>query len=267
MKIGHCTRERRPWPILLAGLLLAGCQTGHVPNPNDPNDVGALSPDTLRRNLGAVTDSLVARRASGELTTQQYRTLVAKAARELVQSVDTTSVKPDQAWEYAEVLRDAQQWKQAAAVLEVAVKYAKSTHDEDRRINDTLRLALVQANLGNIPQALATARSTFDARPKDSVPILISILLELTPAVRGKGHDLEVAKLLEDAISIHMHAEVNPNSAPGRDFLLARPYHIYHAWSLVVELDEAAGRPDLAAKARQKRAATGSSFAQNRIGA
>lgn len=252
---------------ILLCLGLMGCQSGHVPNPNDPADVGALSPDTLRRNLGAVTDSLTARRASGELNNTQYRELVAKAAKELLESVDPTSIKPAQAWQYGEVLKDAEQWKDAEAVLKVAVKYATSTHDEDRRINDTLRLAVVQANLGHVPDAIASARSTFDAKPQDSVPILISVLLELTPVARSKGHDLELAKLLEDAISIHMRTRVDPNSVPGRDFLIARPYHIYHAWSLVAELNHAAGRDDLAAKARQKRADSSTGFAPNQVGA
>jgi len=251
--------------ILCLGLM--GCQSGHVPNPNDPADVGALSPDTLRRNLAAVTDSLTMRRASGELDNAKYRELVAKAAKELLESVDPATIKPAQAWQYGEVLKDAEQWKDAENVLKVAVAYARSAHDEDRRINDSLRLAVVQANLGHVPDAIATARSTFDAKPQDSVPILISVLLELTPVARAKGHDLELAKLLEGAIAIHMRTRVDPNSDAGKDFLFARPYHIKHAWSIVAELDHAAGREDLAAKARQRRADNETGYAPNQVGA
>jgi len=248
-------------------LSLAGCQSGHIPNPNDPEDVGAVSPDTLRRNLGAVTDSLANRYASGELTGQEYRDYVTKAATELLAAADPDGIKPEQAWEYAEVLRDAKEWKEAEPVLRIAVKYAKTTHNEDRRINDSLRLAVAQANLGQVAEAIKTTRGTFDAQPKDSAPVLVAVLLEIVPAARGKGHDLELAKLLEDAVTVHMHAKVDPNSDAGRAFLMARPYHVSNAWGLASELYHSAGRDDLAAVARRKRAESGSAFAPNRVGA
>lgn len=246
---------------------MAGCQTGKVPNPNDPADVGAISADTLRRNLSAVTDSLANRRIKHEIDNQQYRDLVAKAANELVTAVDPNKIPPAQAWKYAEVLKDAEQWKEAEPVFQIAIKNAQDTKNEDRRVNDSLRLAVVLAHLGKYAEALKAARATFDTPPNQSAPILVSVLLELTPVVRGHGQDLELAKLLEDAISIHQRTKVDPNSDAGKAFLMARPFHIDHAWTEIQALDRAAGREDLAKAAQQKQDAMATSFAPNRVGA
>jgi hypothetical protein len=251
--------------VAFASLGMSGCQTGHVPNPNDPDDVGPLSPDTLRRNLSAVTDSLSTREAKKEFGHKAYQGYVAKAASELLESVDATTIKPEQAWEYGEVLRDAQQWADAEPVLELAVKYAVQTKNEDRRVNDSLRLAVVKAHLGKYAEAIKTARTVFNAPPKESAPILMGVYIDLASVAKGHHQDLELAKLLEDAIAIEVNTSVDPNSQPGRDFIFARPTHINRTWSLIEELDHAANRDDLAATARQKQADMAASFAPNRV--
>lgn len=228
--------------LLLLGLLVAGCgKSGHFPNPNDPADVGALSPDLLRRNYRNVTESLAERRANNKLTTEEYRALVAKAADEMLSAVNPDDVSPDQAWQYAEVLRDARQWDKAEKVLTVAVKFAKETRNADRFINDSLRLSVVQARQGKVKEAIATARTTLNASPRESAPILMAVLLELAPIARGKGHDYELANLLVAAIGKHMSTIVDPQSDAGKAFLMARPFHVRHAWYLASELFTASG--------------------------
>lgn len=256
----------RPFLLAVCAVSLlgaGGCQTATVPNPNDPTDVGALSPEIIRRNLRSITESLAERRAHGEFTTKRYRELVAKAASELLASVDVGSIEPSQAWEYGELLRDAQKWKEAEPVLKVAIEWAKETKNADRRVNDTLRLAVVQAHLGRIPEAIQTASLTLDATPKQSAPILMSTLLELTPVARGKGNDIELAHLLEKAIVKHTHTEVDPNTVPGRDFLAARPYHIRNAWTTIARLYHDAGKDDLAEEALRKSMAQTGAYSPN----
>jgi tetratricopeptide (TPR) repeat protein len=236
----------------LAVLAAAGCKSSTLPNPNDPADVGTVSAEAMRRNLRAVTDSLTVRFARHELSEAEYRRLVAKAAGELVESVDPNGVAPDQAWEYGEVLRDAHRWADAEKVLRMAVKYAVSTKNEDRRVNDVLRLARVIAEQGRVEEAVKTARTAFNADPGGSAPILLAVYLEIVPAARNRGQDLALAKLVEDAIAIHMRTRVDPNTDAGKAFLVARPYHVRNAWRLVSELYQAAGKPDRARESERK---------------
>jgi hypothetical protein len=248
----------RRFPLLFvvvsAALLDAGCKAAHIPNPNDPVDVGPLSPATVRRNLGAVTDSLQQRLLNGEIDRTKYRELVEKAAGEIVEEADSSDIPPAQAWEYGEVLRDAHQWKLAEPVLRTAVEYAKKTKNEDRRVNDSLRLATVLAREGKVDEAIKTAHSAFDAPPEDTAPILLGTYLELVPVARGKGHDLELGHLVEEAIGIHLRTKVDPATDSGRGFIAAKPYHVRKAWELAADLYAAAGRNELARHARDEAA-------------
>lgn len=239
--------------LLFLGLLIAGCgKSGHFPNPNDPADVGALSPDLLRSNYRSVTEALAERRANNKLSTEEYKALIAKAADEMLSAVDPNNVPPDQAWQYAEVLRDARQWDKAERVLTVAVKFAKETRNADRFVNDSLRLAVVRARQGKVQEAIETARTTLGASPRESAPILVAVLLELAPISRGKGQDYELAKLLVAAIGKHMATIVDPNTDAGKAFLMARPFHVRHAWYLASELYGASGHPKEADDALKK---------------
>ncbi|AIE85213.1 hypothetical protein [Fimbriimonas ginsengisoli] len=233
--------------------VLYGCRTGTLPNPNDPKDVGMLSPQVMRRNLASVTESLANRHARRELTDREYRDLVTKAANELLESVDPSNVAPAQAWEFGEVLRDGKRWPEAEKVLRTAVKYAVSTKNEDRRVNDTLRLARAIAEQGRTEEAIKTARTVFDASPVQSAPILLGVYLEIVPAVHEpKGHEVELAKLIEDAIAIHMRTLVDKGTEAGKLFLAARAHHVAAAWRVASALYDAGGRHDAAMKALEK---------------
>ena len=158
-------------------------------------------------------------------------------------------VEASKAWVAGDVLITAQHWDDAKLVLEAAVEWAKINKNEDRRVNDTLRLSRVLAELGKVPEAIKTAREAFNTRPEDMVPILYATSSEIVPAARGKGHDLDVAKLLEDAIAIDMKVRVDPNLSAGAQFLSARPFHIRKAWELDAEIYTGNNRPDLAGEA------------------
>ena len=230
--------------------MLAGCRGGQLPDPNDPRQ-GKLSADTINRQMRALNEGLAPRRFRGEITDEQWKELLARGAQELLQDTELDTVSPDEAWLYAEVLRTARQWKEAEPVLRVAVKHAKLTKNEDRRVNDSLRLAQALAEQGKVDEAIKVARSTFDVRPRDAVPVMMGTLYEIIPAARGKGKDVQLARLLQDAIAVHERAEVDPNTESGKLFLMARDRHIRQAWSTVVELYSDAGRPDLANQAME----------------
>lgn len=234
----------------LAAALLLGCQAAHIPNPNDPADVGMLSGEKLRNNYRSITDSFSERLGKNEINDGQFRALVAHAADDLSTGVDPSKVNPTEAWMYGEVLRNApHHLPEAEAVLKLAVKVARETKNEDRRVNDSLRLAQVEAREGKVAEAIADARSVFDARPTDTAPILPAVLYELAPVARGKGQDAALAKLLEDAAEIHAHTQVDTHSEPGRAFLIARHAHIRRAFQAAETLYRAAGDEGKAAAA------------------
>lgn len=239
--------------LILAGLVLTGCKTGVLKDPNDPADAGVLAPEILRRNLKGVSDMLNDRLAAGEIGPRRYQALIEDAAKELLAKVNIDRVDPAHAWEYVEVLRTAGRWEDVERFAKVAVKSAQKTQNADRLVNDTLRLAQAQAKLGRVKEAIATARSVYGAKPTDAAPILPATLYEIVPAGRGKGHDPELAKLLEDAIDCHMGTIVDVNSEAGKMFILARPTHIQRAWSWVITLYRNANQP-AEAEAAAKRA-------------
>lgn len=235
--------------ILLAATFLTGCKVGVPPDPNSPPPGTAMRGAELRRNLKGASDMLNERVSSGEIDEAKAAELLQSYAEELAQTLDLGKVPPDEAWEYAEVYLTARKWAEAEQVLKLAVKSANS---EDRRVNDTLRLARAQANQGRVEEAIATARTVFDAPPRETAPILPAVLFEIAPVARGKGHDLELAKLIEDAIKLHERTIVDPETEAGRMFMYARPSHIRNAWLLIEKLYEDAGRPDQARNARER---------------
>ncbi|MGV3618019.1 MAG: hypothetical protein ACO1SV_22060 [Fimbriimonas sp.] len=234
--------------LLAAFLLLGGCTTGHPPDPNDPKET-PLTAISVNKQMTALNEGLFMRWRRNDYDEEEYKRLLAKGAKEIISNVELDAMDPSEIWLYGDVLRTAQQWEAAEEVLRIAVRHAKLTKNEDRRVNDSLRLAQAQAHLGRVKDAIATTRSTFDVRPEDAVPVLMGTLYEIVPAARGKGKDVEVARLLEDAIAVHMRAKVDPDSDAGRAFIIARPNHIRKAWDGVIDLYRSAKRDDLAAEA------------------
>lgn len=237
------------WLVVVLGVL-AGCQTATLEDPNDTKTAGVLAPDVIRRQLKGTSDMLMERVAKGEISDDEFKQYIAKRANELLDDLPLDQVDPAKAWEYGEVLRTAQRWPQAKQALEIAVKEAeKSKGNEDRYINDLLRLAHAEAKLGQVKEAIATASRSLTATPNGSAPILPGVLLEIVPAARGKGHDPELAALLEKAIDKHMATVVDPKSEPGMMFIAARPHHVRNAWRTVIDLYVKANKDGEARKA------------------
>lgn len=226
---------------MLATFALAGCRLPPPPDPNDPNGDTVMQIDVLRRNLSWASQAVNERVAKGEITDEQGKELLAESAQRLLAGVKIDKINPVEAWEYGDVFRTAKDWKLAFAAYTVAVGQAEKSKNEDRRVNDTLRLAEAEANLGKLVEAVETARKTFNAKPQGKAPILLGVLYEIVPGGEGKGKDAELAKLLEEAISQHEAVVVNSESESGRAFLMARPHHLIKAWGKVVDLYRAAG--------------------------
>jgi hypothetical protein len=196
------------------------------PDPNDPTKNTLMAAEVLRRNLKVTSDAANMRVGKGEWGPRRAKRKVSEAAAEMVKHIQIEHIQPTEAWEYGEVLWTAKQWDKAADVLELAVKSAKT---EDRRINDTLRLAQCYVALEQLDRGLTLARTTFNAKPADSEPLIPSILLELVPLARNQGKNEELAKLLEDAIPIYARTEMKSGTQRHRDFLVAKPFLIKQA--------------------------------------
>jgi tetratricopeptide (TPR) repeat protein len=238
--------------LILAGLAFSavlGCQLPTLPDPNDPTNAGVMAPDILRRNLSGAADAFFDRVRRGEISEQEGKRMLAEYATGLLNDVRPEQVSPDRAWEYAEVLMTANRWKEARSMLEIAVKNPPT---EDRRVNDNLRLARCQAMLGDVKTAITTACSTFDAKPNDKAPILMAVYLEIAPAGEGKGEDLELGQLIDDAIEQGKQTTVDVNTEAGKNFAFALKFHIRAAYIKAAELYDRAGRADLAERDRSK---------------
>lgn len=238
------------WATCLALLCaMQGCQVITIPNPNERLPGTHVEPEVISRNMdevAAMLDLLVRR---GEITPELRDQRLQEFADEMLNDIAIDRVPPERAWVWGDAFRRAKRWTEAYQLYSKAVEAAEG---EDRRVNDRLRLAHAAAALGKVEEAIELARSTFDTPDEGAAPILMAVLYEIVPAGTGKGHDAALAKLLEDAIPHHMRVVVDPESVPGRTFLLARPAHVLRAWNQVARMYSEAGAVDEARSAVEK---------------
>jgi tetratricopeptide (TPR) repeat protein len=247
-------RTKLKWMLLLAiGAICFGCRLSSPPDPNDPKNA---PPDelakTLRKNLQTAADDLNQRVIARQMSDAERNRLLAEKAKELLAQGDPKHCAPKDAWIYADLMLTEKDYADAIPLLKTAVKYAESVKDDDRRVNDSFRLARAMAQLGQIEPALTLAQSIISSKPADPGPVLPSVLLQLAPLTEGKGHDEQLAKLLEEAIHEHLREKVDPTSDAGKMFLAAKPYHIHRAWDKIVILLYNSGHPDQAKAAQAK---------------
>lgn len=192
-----------------------------------------MQPDVLMKNLKWASDAANVRVANGEINEARARELVSEYAVGLTQHVKIEEIDLNRAWEYAEVFRTARIWNKAKPLFELAL--AKPVN-EDRRVNDSLHLAQALGQLGQVPEAIQRVRTIFDAAPQDRAPIMPALTLEVVPACMGKGHDEELAKLLEEALPLYDATVVDEKTEGGAAFKIAKPYHMRRAVRLIAEL-------------------------------
>ncbi len=219
--------------IVVAG----GCHSGFVPDPNVAPRGGAVRIESLYSTLEGYSYYLNQRQEKGQIGVPGYKQLLLDWSSKLSAQVQPDKVAPERAWMAAQIYRTAHKWPEAEKMFQAAVKWATETSNPDRRVNDLLRLAQVQAEQGKVTEAIACARKTFDAKPIEAAPILVSVLLELIPSAQGKKHDQELAELLEAAMQIEV--KVDAQSDAGKSFLRARPYHLNRAYMKARDLRSA----------------------------
>lgn len=217
----------------------------------------------LRRNLDYANKVLEHRAEVGEIAPEERKELLKRYAADLIEQIKVDRIPDAEAWEYGDIFKTAEVWDKAKIAYEKAIR---SPRNEDRRVNDTLRLALCEAHLGNVARAIELARSVFDVTETGKAPILPAVLLEIVPAGENKGQDEDLANLLWDAIKQHQMTVVDPKTEGGRAFVRAKPIHIRDAYRKVVQLFTRAGRHDEADHALREGLAVMQSFGHTRNG-
>lgn len=227
--------------FLLLGLvvvLLPGCRFGQLPNPNSIVVSDQYDGITLQKNVLSVSKMLSDRVMRGEIDSDTRTSVLHDYIKKQLTGFDVKKVGVDQAWRFADVYRQLGEWKTTQQLYQLAVENAP---DEDRRVNDTIRLAEADAKLGNVTKGISLVRSTFSANSGGKAPILLATLYEFTPAALGQGLDVEVALLIEDAIDQHLLTYVDPQTEHGKAFLSARRHHIEQAWQKVLGIIQEKG--------------------------
>lgn len=217
---------------LLALVLVAGCNRVAV-DPNDPKNSAQVSAEQLQLGMKNAYDRTRTMISTKQLTEEKADEIFKTYVQDMVKNLDVSKLVEEDMWRYGEIFRTAERWDLAVRALEIASRTAKN---EDRRVNDTLRYAQALAHNKQVTEAIAAARSTFTTNSENKAPILMAVYLEIVPAGRGQGQDLELAKLIRDAVKQHEAAKVDPESVPGRMFLIARPKHIRDATRLANDL-------------------------------
>ena len=183
--------------------------------------------------LKQATDALDVKVQKGQITDDQRMEKIREYSEELLKNVDQAQVPPNDLWQYAEILRISRRWPEAEEALLKAIKIPA---DEDRRIQDTLRLAQAEAHNGKYAQSIETAKKTFSAKDEDTAPILMAVLYEIAPVLKGHGVNTQLAELLSGAITCHSRTKVDLKTDEGRTFYSVRGYHIRKAEILIEQL-------------------------------
>ncbi|MEI8281895.1 MAG: hypothetical protein WCG75_05785 [Armatimonadota bacterium] len=218
--------------LALLALVLIGC--GQYANPNDLTAIRSeLRVEIAYKRLEAAESTLQFKVDSKEINDVRRNELISDLASDMLQSIEQKTVPESDQWMYAALLRVTNQWPATEVALKRAVVVAAT---QERKINDSLKLAQAKARNGEVDEALATATSVLNAADKDAAPILPAVLYEIVPAAEGKGRDKELADLLTKAIECHKRVKIDVATEAGRAFLIARQYHINRATRKISDL-------------------------------
>lgn len=247
--------------LLWISLVAVGCRSGSFADPNDPNIAGSLTGEQMQLVVRGIYENLAYRVRTGEITEARLRKELVSRTREFSRDINLENLDPGEAFAYGEVLRTAEEWDRAEIAFAIAMNAAKTP---DQRVNAALRLAHCQAKLGKAKDAIALARSTFDAPPGDKGAILPAVLLEIAPALERSKVDKELASLLVDSVTQHLQVSVDPATPPGKAFLVARPFHVRNAMDMSIRLYRRAGDFAAAERAAKRRRNVLASLAMQR---
>src|SRR5256885_1292615 len=117
------TLSVRALAILMLAACVCGCESGPLPDPNDPAHTGPNHGQVLRSNLRWASEAANLRVAKGEITQAEADHLVAQDAAELAKYVDPKEIEGPDAWKYGDLLVAAHDWPLAERALRYAAEH------------------------------------------------------------------------------------------------------------------------------------------------
>lgn len=214
-------------------VVLAGCAQPWKQDPNVSVPGRPVSGDVLARNIAGLMADLDEREAKGAISAADREAVLQGFLERTLEPVVPEQVPDGECWQFGDAYRLRGDWEQATKLYERAVKAA---HTEDRKVNDSLRLARALAHAGRHEEAIAMARSTFDASETNKAPILMAVLYEIVPEAGSNAPKKDYAVLLLDAIAQHRQTVVDAGSPEGAAFLETRSVHIRKAYVAAANL-------------------------------
>lgn len=222
--------------------------------PPDPNSVEQAGDRALEVAENDLQDSyyfLQDRITKHEITNDQSKELLKVRAAHYCDIIAGNPVLATNNYRFAELLRTAERFDQAAKYYQLAIEHEKA--NEGRTINAKLRLAICEMHLGKFQDALTQVQSTFSSSKPLKGTILLSVYLDIAPLYTGQDLKKEFAVLVHDAIGQHIDAEIDPDSMEGKRFLNARHHHLVKAWELAIQMIMDAGDTETAQKWARER--------------
>lgn len=238
----------------MPALVFYGLKDSVPPDPNDVLQVDSGGLAIATRNVEQFFWNLEAKQANGDLDADRAKVLLEEYARSQVEAVRRTGAEKESTFMFGELLRAGKLWSEAQAAYEQVLK--ESPDNEDLFVNSKLRIAQCMAAQDRVEEGLAAIRETFSASAGNKPPILLGVYLDFAPYAQGKGHDVELAKVIREAVDQHLAANVNPTSVSGQAFLGVRRIHVSRAFLLAIALLDKAQAVDLSSAYRMERAAT-----------
>ena len=102
---------------LVAVAMVGGCRLATFADPNVAPVGSLVDAHVLRRNLEEVHRNLERRIAKGEITRTRKNELIKQYCDKMLVGINLRAVPKGQAWEYADVVRQADRWDQAYDLL------------------------------------------------------------------------------------------------------------------------------------------------------
>lgn len=222
--------------------------------PPDPNSVEQAGDRALEVAEGDLENSfyfLQDRVTKHEITNDKAKLLLKERAGHFCDIIERTPVLTTNDYRFAEILRTAERFDQAAKYYQLAIEHEKA--NEARTINAKLRLAICDMHLDKFQDALTLVQSTFSCSKPLKGTILLSVYLDIAPLYNGQELEKDFAVLVHDAIGQHIDAEIDPDSMEGKRFLNARHHHLVKAWELAIQMIMDAGDAETAQKWARER--------------
>ncbi|MFN7172033.1 MAG: hypothetical protein ACK4P3_04520 [Fimbriimonadaceae bacterium] len=226
---------------LLAAVVVAGCQFGVPPDPNDRSASEIPDPEVLRNELDGVWLMLQNRIGTGEITRPEAEARFREFAVQRLENWDPRLIPQDRVWLAGQVFRSARRWDNARTLLRRALRQPIS---DEQKVSTLVSLAAVEAELGNVEETnrlLGEAGTVED--PYARRIILPETLNFIVPALLNRTSPDVIFRMVENAITIHLTTSHPATQSPaGKQFERERNELAAAAYEVLSDIRRQQGR-------------------------